>query len=330
MKLHIGIIGTGWFSQVHADLLEQIEDVKIQAILGTSLSKAQNMAAKYEANSYENLYSMLEEERLDAVYICVPPMAHGEIELALIERGIPFFVEKPLAVDLELPMQIESAIRKKGLLTAVGYHLRYQEHAEKLKQELSSQTIGMASGCWNGSMPGAPWWRDQEGSGGQFIEQTTHIVDLLRYVAGEVVEVQAMYAGRSMHKMHEGVSIPDVGTVNLKLKSGAIANIMNTCILPEGVAGRSGLTFYTAEGIWDWNQGHLAVTSAEGVHTYSGKTNPYLSESEAFLHALRTGDRSRIRSDYGDALRTQVVTVAALQSARSGERLFISEPDDRE
>ncbi|GIP42317.1 hypothetical protein J45TS6_07760 [Paenibacillus sp. J45TS6] len=330
MMLHIGIIGTGWFSKVHADLLHETEDVKIQAILGTSLEKAQTMAVKYEANPYEDLHTMLEQEKLDAVYICVPPMAHGEIEFALIERGIPFFVEKPLAIDLELPMQIEAAIREKGLLTAVGYHFRYQEHAEKLKQALAGQTIGMASGCWNGGMPGVAWWRDLEGSGGQFIEQTTHIVDLLRYVAGEVSEVQAMYAGRSMHKLHEGVTVPDVGTVNLKMRNGAVANIMNTCILPDGVAGRSGLTFYTAEGVWEWNPEQLAISTSDGKQTIAGENNPYQSENEAFLHALRTGDRSFIRSDYQDALRTQAVTVAALQSARYGDRLFISEPTNNE
>ncbi|WP_211747318.1 Gfo/Idh/MocA family oxidoreductase [Paenibacillus sp. Marseille-Q4541] len=326
MTLHIGIIGTGWFSKVHADLLQQIKDVKIQAILGTSKEKAQTMAVKYGAVSYEDVTTMLEQEHLDAVYVCVPPMAHGEIEFALIERGIPFFVEKPLSVDLDLPMRIEAAVRETGLLTAVGYHLRYQKNAEKLKRELSGQTIGMASGCWNGGMPGVAWWRDQEGSGGQFIEQTTHIVDLLRYVAGEVVEVQAMYAGRSMHKLHEGVTVPDVGTVNLKLQNGAVANIMNTCLLPDGVAGRAGLTLYTSEGIWDWNPEQLAVSLTDGQRTTANDNNPYKSETEAFLHALRTGDRSLIRSDYHDALRTQAVTVAALQSARSGERLFISEP----
>ncbi|MFJ7936117.1 Gfo/Idh/MocA family oxidoreductase [Sporosarcina sp. NPDC096371] len=56
------------------------------------------MASKFTyAKGYANLIEVLETNRLDAINICVPPMAHGEIELELIRRGIPFFVEKPLS-----------------------------------------------------------------------------------------------------------------------------------------------------------------------------------------------------------------------------------------
>lgn len=325
MTLRIGIIGTGWFSKVHAGLLQQMEGVKVQSILGTSQDKADRMAADYAAKGYDQLTDMLDAEQLDAVYICVPPMSHGEIELALIERSIPFLVEKPLATDLALPQKIEAAIQEKGLLTSVGYHFRYQETVDQLRQDLAGHTLGMANGAWNGGMPGVAWWRRQEGSGGQFIEQTTHIVDLLRYVAGEVVEVQAMYANRSLHELHEGVSVPDVGTVNLRLESGAVANISNTCILPDGVPGSSGLTFYSSRGVWDWNPERLQIAQPEpaGMTITENKSNAYLLENEAFIHALRTGDRSRIRSDYSDAVRTQAVTVAALKSAQSGERVSL-------
>ncbi|MCM3785496.1 Gfo/Idh/MocA family oxidoreductase [Neobacillus mesonae] len=326
MTLSIGIIGTGWFSKVHAGLLQQMEGVKVQSILGTSKEKADKMAAEYGANGYSELTEMLDAEQLDAVYICVPPMSHGEIELALIEQNIPFLVEKPLATDLALPQKIDAAIRNKGLLTSVGYHFRYQETTAQLKQELGNQTIGMAAGAWNGGMPGVAWWRRQEGSGGQFIEQTTHIVDLLRYVAGEVAEVQAMYASRSLHEIHEGVTVPDVGTVNLRLKNGAVANIMNTCILPDGVAGGAGLTFYSSQGVWDWNPEKLQISQSEpsGITKVANTVNAYLLENEAFIHALRTGDRSRILSDYSDALRTQAVTVAALKSAETGQSVPIT------
>jgi hypothetical protein len=43
---------------------------------------------------------MLDREPLDALYICVPPSAHGEIELSAIDRKLPFCAERPLAADL--------------------------------------------------------------------------------------------------------------------------------------------------------------------------------------------------------------------------------------
>lgn len=319
MTLNIGIVGTGWFSKVHGDILAETEGVRVAAACGTSMEKANLLASRYTgAKGYDHLTAMLDSERLDAVYLCIPPMAHEGMETELIARKIPFLVEKPLGVDLDGPHKILEQLRRKPVITSVGYHFRYKQSVLQLKEILHGQTLGMALGTWMGSMPGVGWWRKQKGSGGQFIEQTTHLVDLLRYIAGEVEEVYAAYSSRIIHEQHEGVTVPDVGTVTLKLSSGAVANISNTCVLPDPV-GEIGLSFYTEQGILAWDPDKLEVKS-NGISTsYSSTDNPYAAETLAFLHAVRTGDASRIRSDYADAVRTQAVTCAALESALTGQ-----------
>jgi len=320
MTLQIGIIGTGWFSKMHADLLAAAEGVKVRAFLGTSKEKAEHAAMPYGAAGYGDLTEMLETERLDAAYICVPPMAHGAIERELIGRRIPFLVEKPLGLDTELPRSIMAGVKEAGLTTAVGYHFRYQSNIDRMRDLLQGQNTGMVLGRWMDSMPGVSWWRKQNGSGGQFIEQATHLADLLRYLAGEVEEVYALYGNRVKHKQEDGVEVADVGTVTLKLESGLIANISNTCVLPAGTeADGVGLAFYTDQGVLDWNPRRLCRMQPGERTEYFESTNPYQKETEAFLHALRTGDRSRIRSDYADAFKTQAVTCAALESASTGK-----------
>ncbi|SDF57738.1 Predicted dehydrogenase [Fontibacillus panacisegetis] len=322
MSLNIGIIGTGWFSKVHGDNLAVQEGVSVSAICGTSLVKAEGLASRYGAQAFTNVNDMLNEVKLDAVYICVPPMSHGEIESVLIDRGVPFLVEKPLGTDLETPESILRKIEQKPLIHSVGYHFRYKDSSTQLKELLKSQTIGMVLGTWMGDMPQVPWWRQQNGSGGQFIEQTTHIVDLLRYTAGEVQEVYAAYSNRVVHERFEGVSVADVGTVTMKMSSGAVATISNTCILPGGV-GEVGLNIYTDAGILNWKPEQLEVTNAGVKSIYSVTNDAYVAETEAFLHALRTGDTSGIHSNYADAIKTQRVTTAALESARTGKPVRI-------
>lgn len=314
MTLNIGMVGTGWFAKVHADLLAGMEGVKLAAICGTSRDKAEEMARAYGAQGYGDVAEMLDSGTFDAVYVCVPPGAHGAIERTLIRRRIPFFTEKPLGVSTEIPASLLQDIQETGLLTSVGYHFRYQENVQRLKKLLEGEKIGMVVGQWMGGMPGAAWWRDQERSGGQFTEQTTHIVDLLRYLAGEVTEVYGMFGNRIMHEKHEGVSVADVGTVSLKLATGIVANISNTCVLP-GEVGKVGLSFYNDKGLLDWNPQRLLETREGDSAEFPNTGNPYVAESEAFLHAVRTGDRSRILSDYADAYRTLKVTCAAYESA---------------
>ena len=324
MTLKIGIIGTGYFSLFHAEILTKIAGVKITAICGTSSEKATSMAAKFtDAKGYSNLVDMLDAEHLDAVYICVPPMTHGEIELELIKRGIPFLVEKPLGNELEIPTTILREIKEKSLLTSVGYHYRYSESITSLKREVEGQNIGIVLGQWMGNMPTVPWWREQSSSGGQFLEQTTHIVDLLRYVCGEIDEVYSVFGNNILSAKDESVTVADVGTVSLKLRNGIVANISNTCILPDAV-GKSGITLFTDKGLFDWTPGRLEMTLVGEKLEVLDSINPYQTESEAFIHAVRTGDRSGILSDYEDSFKTHQVTCAALESAMKNTSVKLS------
>ncbi|OBZ08480.1 oxidoreductase [Bacillus sp. FJAT-27264] len=317
MTLNIGLIGTGWFGKVHADLLAGMEDVRLVAVCGSSKEKADEMARHYDAEGYGDITEMLEAHKLDAAYICVPPQSHGDIERALIRLDIPFFIEKPLSYSTEIPASLLQEIKERNLLTSVGYHFRYQDNIQRLKETLTGDKIGMVVGQWMGGMPGVAWWRNQEQSGGQFTEQTTHIVDLLRYLGGEIEEVYGLYGNRIVHEQHENVTVADIGTVSLKLTSGVIANISNTCVLP-GEVGRVNLTFYNEQGLLDWNLDRLLTVRSEDSTEYANSGNPYAAESEAFLHAVRTGDRSRILSDYEDGYKTLKVTCAAYESAQTG------------
>ncbi|TYP74758.1 Gfo/Idh/MocA family protein [Paenibacillus methanolicus] len=317
MTLNVGIVGTGWFSNVHADILTKMDGVAVSAFVGSSLAKAEQSALRYAtAQPYASVEQMLDQAKPDAVYICVPPFAHGDIERQLVERGIPFLVEKPLGADIDEPLAIAEAVKRAGLTTSVGYHFRYADAASRAAELLRDRTAGMALGYWMGDMPQVYWWRKQEGSGGQFIEQTTHIVDLLRYLLGEVEEVYAAFAQRAMHERYEGVTVHDVGTVTMKLASGAVATISNTCILPEG--GQVGLTVYTAQGQVEVRPDKLILTEKGVLTEHRNAGNPYERENEAFIRAVRTGDASGIRSSYADAARTMSVTHAALRSAQSG------------
>jgi len=71
---------------------------------------------KLQAKVYTDYGTMLDEAGLHAVYVCVPPFAHGDLELKTIDAGLALFVEKPVALSVDLGRQIAQAI--KGASTA--------------------------------------------------------------------------------------------------------------------------------------------------------------------------------------------------------------------
>ena len=128
---------------------------------------------------------MLAKEELDAVYISIPPFAHGAPEKAVVAAGLPMFVEKPVHMDADEAKEIAAQVEDKGIITACGYQERYLDIIDKAQELLASRRVGFFMGYWMGGMPGG-WWREKAKSGGQLMEQTTHEFDMARYLFGEV------------------------------------------------------------------------------------------------------------------------------------------------
>jgi myo-inositol 2-dehydrogenase/D-chiro-inositol 1-dehydrogenase len=93
------------------------------------------------------------------------------------------------------------------------------------------------------------------------------------------------------------VNVADV--VCLKFANGAVGVITDTNGLIR--LAKSGLKIYTPDRIVEVSWGRMVETEQNRKEEYYSRDNPYLRESEAFLTAIRTGDRSLIRSDYSDA-----------------------------
>ena len=155
--------------------LSRIADVEIVGFADPDFERAQALASKVGARAYNAPRDLLERENLDAVYICVPPFAHGDPETAAIDAGLPFFVEKPLSLTLDDAEAIGKAVERSGLVTAAGYHWRYLDTVEEARGLLRDRPAQLVTGHWLDQTPPPQWWWRENQSGGQIVEQATHI-----------------------------------------------------------------------------------------------------------------------------------------------------------
>jgi predicted dehydrogenase len=178
----------------------------------------------------------------------------------------------------------------------------------------------MAFGGWWGGTPGHhPWWTDKSKSGGQFHEQATHTVDLARFLFGEVVEVYAA-AANGFNKGVPGYTMDDAVTVAMKFANGGVANLMASCSSNAG--GSLFLDVHSLNHNFhfsEWN--HDVVIKARGVEPeeIKGEEGIFTIEDQAFVEAVRTGDRSGIRSSYPDGVKSALVSLASNRSLETGK-----------
>ena len=92
-----------------------------------------NLPAGLARDAYKSHADLIALERLDAVFICIPPFAHGDVESAVIAAGLPFFVEKPLSLDIAAAERVARQLQQRSLVTGVGYHWRYLDTVEEAR-----------------------------------------------------------------------------------------------------------------------------------------------------------------------------------------------------
>jgi predicted dehydrogenase len=322
MSIRVGFIGTGGIANAHMRCLQEVPDVELVAFCDIVEERAKTAAEEHNGKAFTDHKPMFDEVEMDALYICLPPHAHTDQELMAVERGIPFLVEKPITRTWEKAKEIEAAVDGAGLITSVGYHWRYYDVTERARQELDGRTIGMVLGWWMGGLPGVAWWRVLEQSGGQILEQTTHICDLARCYAGDVKRVYARLALRALQDA-PNLDVPDVGTVALEFASGAVGTISNSCMAPRGYL--VGLDVLCRDFLIQHRAGKLMIRSADGVEELEDPTNPKIKQSRIFIEAVRSGDASKIESPYSDGVKSLAISLAALKSQQTGEPVELAD-----
>ena len=319
----IAFIGTGGIARAHAPGLAKREDCKFVGAYDLLPVKSQTFAAQYGGVAYASIPEMLDEAKPDAVWVCLPPHAHGDAELALAERRIPFLVEKPVSNSLDTARRILDEIKRTGTLTAVGYMNRYRRSSSRAKEILVQDPAVLMHGAWIGGTPGVSWWRVKAQSGGQIVEQTTHIFDLARYLLGEPTLVYATATHGHVTDM-PNYDVEDASVVAIQFASGAVGNLMSCCASRAG--GGVHLTISAAHHYmtftgWDFSLVvHKSPIEEERI---TGEPNIFEMEDDAFIRAVSTADATSIRSPYEDAVRTLAFCLAANQSLETGKAVTI-------
>lgn len=313
--IKLGFVGCGGIMQEHYKHLSGMSGVKMAGHCDILKDRAESAASRFGGEAFTDFEAMYDKVKPQAVYIAVPPYAHCGMEEAAAARGIHLFIEKPIAIDRETAKRIDVALRKAKIITSVGYCFRYYNTIDLARQILNGSPVSLIRGSWNGGMPGVWWWRRMDKSGGQIIEQTTHMFDLMRYLCGEVAEVYAVASTGCMTKV-ENFNVHDSSVVTMRMKSGASATITSSCVCNHG--GGVTLEIVTPDLTMQIAGGTVTVKQETKVTEHQTSANMYEEESKVFIDAVRTGKRTRIKSSYSDALKTFLVTFAANESIQSG------------
>jgi len=321
-KVKIGFVGCGGIAGTHLRGLSTLSEVRLEAFADIIEEKARVFSNQYGGRVYKDWREMLDKERLDIVYICLPPFAHEDEVMVAAEKGVNIFIEKPIALNMSLAREMVKSVEKHHVKSQVGYCLRFGAGIEKAKDLVQSGEageVGLAVGWYWCHFLGGSWWRDKEKSGGQIVEQSTHLYDAFRYLCGEVETVYGQMNKRFWIDIPD-LTVEDVSSSTFKFRSGAVGAIVATTWGASGQwwfrwlaatkkytfesSASNSLTFYTTE----------APLKTQMI---SEDRNVYLCEGQDLIQAVLEDRETRIPMEEG--AKTLEFTLAARRSMETGQ-----------
>ncbi len=319
----LGFIGLGHITvNAHLPPLAELVErglVVFQAFCDMDEETAARQARAFGANAvYTDHHEMFEKEALDGVYICIPPTLHTDAELIAAEKGIAVLVEKPQTLDIAQAVRFSEAIRKSGVPSQVGFMSRYYATAEFLRDKIAERRARHALVQLLYSGRHIRYWTSRfELCGGSFVENTIHMVDLLRFFLGDIAAVSAFYFYREPGEGPEPINLPHVYDVNYRFDGGGVASVTTSRVLTNVNASKREVLVVCDDSLLEWSAERV-VENGETVFKAPARDNAFANQARAFVDAIRSGDASGLRNGYTQALNSLAAVLGANASAAEG------------
>jgi predicted dehydrogenase len=231
--IKLAVLGAGLIGRRHIDHVLAEPGAELIAIVDPALA-AKSLAEEKRVSWFPNFSAMIRSTKPDGAIIATPNQMHVEHGLESIAAGMPALVEKPIADDVAGATRLVEAAERAGVPLLVGHHRRHNPLVRQAKKVIDDGRLGQLV-----SVHGTCWfykpddyfeipWRRQKGAGPVFLN-LIHDVDLLRYLCGEIVSVQAQESSAL-----RGNEVEDTAVILLKFANGALGtiNVSDSIVAP--------------------------------------------------------------------------------------------------
>lgn len=320
--LRIAVVGCGNMGRKHTANCSRMKGVSVVAVVDTDVAKAAALGTEVKAAVFDTTEMMLANIVADAVIIATPPRVRQEIVKAAVAAGQAPFVEKPIALDLPTAKACCAVVKDGSVVSAVGFQLRYSPLTRQARALISGRSVThVRTACTTPyylTMDMPLWFLQREHSGGPLLEQSIHVIDMARYLVGEISHVFAR-GDRLVYPNLATFDSEDTLVLTYRFASGALGTHIDSCAMREfnweiellGTNWRL-LVDYARNRL----SGHI---DGEIIEQRFPGENLHLLEMQTFLDAVRYPGTNGVLSDFFDATKTLAVVLAGDRSLQTGE-----------
>ena len=226
--MKVGIIGAGLQCRRRAPVVVNSANTELAMISSLHLEHAREAARQFNCDAVDDWKRVVAREDIDIIVVCTPPHVHSVISIEAMKNGKHVLCEKPLTRSVKEAEEMVKTSEDTKRVLKCGFNHRHHPASLEAHKMVSRGSLGrvLFGRCRYGicGRPGyeKEWRADPEkASGGHFIEQGTHAIDLFRWLIGEITEVSCMTGIQYFTKQ----PLDDNGMANLRTKDGALLSL---------------------------------------------------------------------------------------------------------
>ncbi|MCG2629025.1 Gfo/Idh/MocA family oxidoreductase [Bradyrhizobium sp. WYCCWR 13023] len=339
-KMRIAVAGAGLIGRRHVELIDASPDCVLAGIADPS-PNAKEFAQARKTPWHADHRALLADEKPDGLIIASPNALHFQMALDCAEARVPALIEKPVTDTVAAARRLCAAVRRTGVPMLVGHHRRHNPIIKAAREAVTSGKLGQLTavvGLWLLKKPDDYFdvaWRREHG-GGPLLINLIHDIDNLRFICGEIAEVQALTSNKA-----RGFAVEDTAALLLRFECGALGTVAvsdatpapwsweltsgenpaypkqdQPCYIFSGTVGS--LSVPNME-LWSYAQqsGWYAPLARESIAPAA--VDPLAEQLRHFCAVIAGREQPLISAE--DAMGTLAVVEAVSEAARTGQKI---------
>jgi predicted dehydrogenase len=337
--MKISIVGCGRISGRHASILKSgmIPELQLISVCDTNKQKAKTLGEKHSVPFFYDMIEMVERVDPDVICILTESGLHADHVRALAQYKKHLVIEKPLALTLNDLDDMDQLSKKYKFKIVEVKQNRFNLPVIKLRDAIEAGNFGRlilgsvrVRWCRDQSYYDLDKWRGTwKFDGGVLANQAIHHIDLLQWMMGDVVSVNA-YASTSL----VNIECEDVAVVNIKFKNGALGQIeATTATRPtdlEGsisILGEKGTVVIGGFAVNRLDTWRFSEKEEGPIDCVENPPNVYGYGHETFYKYLKSHllQNEKILVDAVEARKSISLLRAIYQSIESGDTVYLGD-----
>ena len=207
MGVKVGLLGAGTMGRRHLQALGGDPRVEIVGVADVAPEAARTAAETVGARPCRHLADLI-DLGIEAAFVTLPNVYHGDVVLEALDRGVHVFSEKPMATTLEAGRQILRRARQSDRVYQMGFNRRWAPAYRFLRSQVDAGFTPFSANVKinDGDMLTPSWYTNVAISGGFMYDTAVHLFDMVAWLIGPIETVAAL-GRRSCYPDYDDIAL---------------------------------------------------------------------------------------------------------------------------